>query len=154
MSPNGMPSAVMIFAAGLGRRMGPLTAQRPKPMVEVGGRPLIDHALDLTAPLMPLRRVVNLHHKGEVLRDLLPGSGGHCPACAGEMHASGMVCPECSHREQAAYCGGCETYVAACPTCGLGTQIGATCVGCGEDLAGLTCGKCNHTGPVRFWASG
>lgn len=73
MSPNGMPSAVMIFAAGLGRRMGPLTAQRPKPMVEVGGRPLIDHALDLTAPLMPLRRVVNLHHKGEVLRDHLAG---------------------------------------------------------------------------------
>jgi len=65
------PGAIMIFAAGLGRRMGPLTAQRPKPMVEVAGRPLIDHALDLTAPLMPLRRVVNLHHRSEVLREHL-----------------------------------------------------------------------------------
>jgi hypothetical protein len=89
-----------------------------------------------------------------VLRELLPGSGGRCPACDSEMHASGMACPECSHRESIAYCSGCETYVAACPTCSLGAQVGTTCGGCGEDLAGLTCGECNHTGPVRFWASG
>ena len=92
--------------------------------------------------------------EGKVLRDLLPGTHGHCPACASEMHASGMACPECSHRESIAYCSGCETYVAACPTCSLGAQVGTTCGGCGEDLAGLTCGECNHTGPVRFWASG
>ena len=64
---------VVIFAGGFGTRLSEETAVRPKPMVEVGGRPLIDHALDLTAPLMPLRRVVNLHHKGEVLRDHLAG---------------------------------------------------------------------------------
>ncbi|SDE64288.1 nucleotidyltransferase family protein [Limimaricola pyoseonensis] len=69
MSPN----AVMIFAAGLGKRMGALTAQRPKPLVEVAGKPLIDHALELTEPLMPLTRVVNLHHRGEMLRDHLAG---------------------------------------------------------------------------------
>jgi MurNAc alpha-1-phosphate uridylyltransferase len=53
---------VMLFAAGFGTRMGALTASRPKPLIEVGGRALIDHALDLVGGYGPPRVVVNLHY--------------------------------------------------------------------------------------------
>ena len=67
------PDAVMIFAAGFGTRMGALTADRPKPMIEVAGRPLIDHALDLVAAVAPARIVVNTHYRAEVLHRHLAG---------------------------------------------------------------------------------
>lgn len=68
------PEAIMIFAAGLGTRMGALTRDRPKPLIAVAGRPLIDHALALTRPFA-LRRVVNLHYRAAMLRDHLAGTG-------------------------------------------------------------------------------
>ena len=55
------PQALMIFAAGLGTRMGALTRDRPKPLVEVAGRPLIDHALALARAAGIPRIVVNTH---------------------------------------------------------------------------------------------
>lgn len=57
----------MMFAAGFGTRMGALTAQRPKPLIEVAGRPLIDHALTLAEAIEPERIVVNLHYKAQML---------------------------------------------------------------------------------------
>ena len=51
----------MIFAAGLGTRMGDLTRDRAKPLIEVGGRPLIDHALALARAAGVRRIVVNTH---------------------------------------------------------------------------------------------
>ncbi|MEJ6396618.1 nucleotidyltransferase family protein [Yoonia sp. 208BN28-4] len=64
---------ILLFAAGKGTRMHPLTHDRPKPLIEVAGKTLLDHALDLTAdqPLGP--RVVNLHYKGGMIRDHLVG---------------------------------------------------------------------------------
>jgi MurNAc alpha-1-phosphate uridylyltransferase len=47
--------------------MGALTADRPKPLVEVAGRPLIDHSLALGAGAGVGRIVVNLHYRGEML---------------------------------------------------------------------------------------
>lgn len=58
-----MPDAVMLFAAGFGTRMGALTAERPKPLIAVAGRPLLDHALALTAGVPT--RVVNAHYRAE-----------------------------------------------------------------------------------------
>jgi N-acetyl-alpha-D-muramate 1-phosphate uridylyltransferase len=62
-----IPSAVMIFAAGLGTRMGELTRTRPKPLIEVAGRPLIDHALALARSAGIYRIVVNTHAHSEQL---------------------------------------------------------------------------------------
>jgi N-acetyl-alpha-D-muramate 1-phosphate uridylyltransferase len=69
------PSAVMIFGAGLGTRMGSLTLDRPKPLIAVGGKALIDHALDLTLPVAPDRIVVNLHYRADQMRAHLAGRG-------------------------------------------------------------------------------
>ncbi len=64
----------MIFAAGFGTRMRPLTDDRPKPMVELAGRPMIDHAIDLARDAGARRLVANLHYRGEVLRAHLQGT--------------------------------------------------------------------------------
>jgi N-acetyl-alpha-D-muramate 1-phosphate uridylyltransferase len=67
------PRSIMIFAAGRGTRMGALTQDRPKPLIEVAGRALIDHALDLSQDIAPLTRVVNTHYKAAMLKAHLAG---------------------------------------------------------------------------------
>lgn len=69
------PQAVMLFAAGFGTRMRELTRTRPKPLIPVAGRPLIDHALDLTDAVRPLRVVANLHYRADQLAEHLAPRG-------------------------------------------------------------------------------
>ncbi len=61
----------MVLAAGLGKRMRPLTADRPKPLVTVNGRALIDRVLDRLAAGGIERAVVNVHYMGEQLIEAL-----------------------------------------------------------------------------------
>ena len=57
----------MIMAAGMGKRMRPLTATQPKPMVRVAGKALIDHALDRLEEAGVARAVVNVHYLADAL---------------------------------------------------------------------------------------
>ncbi|MBV7255488.1 nucleotidyltransferase family protein [Pacificimonas sp. WHA3] len=57
-----VPEAAMVLAAGMGRRMRPLTATRPKPLITVRGRALIDYALENLARAGVKRAVVNTHY--------------------------------------------------------------------------------------------
>lgn len=57
-----VPETAMVMAAGLGKRMRPLTATRPKPLVEVAGRTLIDHTIDHLRSAGVKRAVVNVHY--------------------------------------------------------------------------------------------
>ena len=62
-----VPRTAMIMAAGLGKRMRPLTATRPKPLVEVGGKALLDHVLDRLRAAGVEKVVVNVHYLADAL---------------------------------------------------------------------------------------
>lgn len=69
------PFPLMLFAAGFGTRMGALTADRPKPLIKVAGRALIDHVLDLARAAGVRRIVVNTHYRSDQLAVHLNGKG-------------------------------------------------------------------------------
>ncbi|WP_048647369.1 nucleotidyltransferase family protein [Nitratireductor soli] len=57
-----MPDTAMVLAAGLGKRMRPITDTLPKPLVKIAGKPLIDWALDTLARAGVGTAVVNVHY--------------------------------------------------------------------------------------------
>lgn len=76
MSPA--PRAALVLAAGLGTRMRPLTDAMPKPLLAVGGKPLIDHMLDRLLEGGVERAVVNVHYRADQI----------------EAHLAGRACPK------------------------------------------------------------
>ena len=65
--PGKVPETAMIMAAGLGKRMRPLTPTRPKPLIEVGGKALLDHVLEKLRVAGVKKVVVNVHYLAEAL---------------------------------------------------------------------------------------
>jgi MurNAc alpha-1-phosphate uridylyltransferase len=65
----------MIFAAGFGTRMGALTADRPKPMLEIAGRTMIDRAIDIGVAAGCAPILANTHYLADVITPKLTARG-------------------------------------------------------------------------------
>ncbi len=74
--PGAVPQTAMVMAAGLGKRMRPLTATRPKPLVEVAGTTLLDHVLNHLRKAGVARVVVNVHYLADALEAHLQARAG------------------------------------------------------------------------------
>jgi MurNAc alpha-1-phosphate uridylyltransferase len=67
------PKTAMVLAAGFGERMRPLTDKKPKPLIEVAGKPLIEHVLDKLADAGVATAVVNVHYLADMIEKRLAG---------------------------------------------------------------------------------
>ena len=68
-----VPPTAMVFAAGKGSRMRPITDTVPKPLVAVGGRPMLDHMLDRLHDAGVNHAIVNVHHHADQIERHLAG---------------------------------------------------------------------------------
>lgn len=69
------PLAVMLFAAGYGTRMAPLTDRMPKPLIRVAGKALLDHALDVVREVETGTIVANTHYLADQMSAALAQRG-------------------------------------------------------------------------------
>lgn len=69
------PGAALLFAAGFGTRMGELTRDRPKPLIRVAGKALIDHSIGLVEQAGIGTVVANTHYMADMLADHLRPRG-------------------------------------------------------------------------------
>ena len=70
LRPNAVETPIrtaMVMAAGLGKRMRPLTASRPKPLIEVAKKPLLDHVFDHLRTAGIQRVIVNVHYLADAV---------------------------------------------------------------------------------------
>lgn len=77
-----MPRHAMVLAAGLGLRMRPLSAHRPKPLIDVAGRTLLDRVLDRLEVARVADIVVNAHYLAEQIVAHIAARGREAPAAA------------------------------------------------------------------------
>lgn len=68
-----MTRPILLFAAGKGTRMAPLTDTLPKPLITVAGKPLLDHAYDFAIDAGCHPVVINTHYRGHMIRDHVAG---------------------------------------------------------------------------------
>lgn len=69
------PTHAMVLAAGLGKRLRPITDRIPKPLVEIAGRTLLDRGLDALAEAGVTEAVLNIHYLGEQIADHVAARG-------------------------------------------------------------------------------
>lgn len=62
-----LPRTAMVLAAGLGTRLRPVTETIPKPLIEINGRTLLDHAIDQLELVGVETAIVNVHYKAEMV---------------------------------------------------------------------------------------
>ncbi len=74
-----LPKQAMVLAAGLGLRMRPLTDHTPKPLIAVGGRPMLDRILDHLGDAGVDRAVVNIHHLPDQIKTYAASRAGRLP---------------------------------------------------------------------------
>lgn len=61
----------LIFAAGLGTRLAHITKNKPKALVEVAGKPMLQHAIEKLAEVGVHKIVINVHHHSHVIKDFI-----------------------------------------------------------------------------------
>ena len=92
------PKRAMVLAAGLGTRMRAFNGKIPKPLVKVGGKPLIDYVLDRLAEQGVERAVVNVHHLADQIERHLAAAAedrplGRAPRAARHRRRGGQGAP-------------------------------------------------------------